>query len=221
MMRRLIGAMFCAMVLMVAGAFPATAAEREVCLVCHVTEGASEPEVVKATRTHAGKGYGFCSDKCAKAFDADPVAYLPPEFPRALPEFALTDLNGAAVSPAALEGNVVLLDFWATWCAPCKKAMPELQALHDKYKDRGLSVIGISIDEEGASKVNKYLASKKFTYRMAIDDPKKPAWDAFRVKAIPAAYLIDREGRIVAQWLGAAPDAKEMERRISELLATD
>jgi thiol-disulfide isomerase/thioredoxin len=176
---------------------------------------------VKAVRTYQGTEYGFCSDKCAKAFDADPAAYLPPEFPRPSPEFALTDLAGRAVSPAALKGNVVLLDFWATWCVPCRKVMPELQALHDKYATRGLSVVGISIDEGGPAKVTKFVSSKKFTYRIAVDDGKTPAWDAFRVKAIPAAYLLDREGRIVAQWLGAPPDPKELERRVTELLATD
>jgi len=221
MMIRMVRAIVVALLLMgpVDNAFaaPATA----LCLVCHVNEGASEEEPVKAVRTYQGIEYGFCSDKCAKAFDADPVAYLPPVFPRPSPEFALTDLAGGKVSPAALAGNVVLLDFWATWCVPCRKVMPELQALHDKYAGRGLSVIGISIDEGGPAKVNKYVKSKKFTYRIALDDAKKPAWDAFRIKAIPAAYLLDREGRIVAQWTGAPPDPKELERRITELLAAD
>ena len=221
MMIRVVRATLVALLLMapVGGAVAAPA--KAVCHVCRVSEGAAEEEPVKATRTYQGTEYGFCSDKCARAFDADPVAYLPPALPRPSPEFALTDLAGGAVSPAALKGNVVLLDFWATWCVPCRKVMPELQALHDKYAARGLSVVGISIDEDGPAKVSKFVKSKKFTYRIAVDDAKKPAWDAFRVKAIPAAYLLDREGRIVAQWTGAPPDPKELERRVTELLATD
>jgi len=214
-------AILVALLLMVPAGGAMAAPAKAVCHVCRVTEGNAEEEPVKAVRTYQGTEYGFCSDKCAKAFDADPAAYLPPEFPRPSPEFALTDLAGRAVSPAALKGNVVLLDFWATWCVPCRKVMPELQALHDKYAARGLSVVGISIDEGGPAKVTKFVSSKKFTYRIAVDDGKKPAWDAFRVKAIPAAYLLDREGRIVAQWLGAPPDPKELERRVTELLATD
>ena len=82
----------------------------------------------------------------------------------------------------------MLLDFWATWCVPCKKSMPELQALHDKYAARGFRVVGISIDEGGASKVKKYVKSKKLTYPIAVDSEKSPAWEAFRVKAVPAAF---------------------------------
>ena len=221
-MMRIVRATLVALLMTIsAGGALAAPPARALCLVCKVTEGTDHEEPVKAERTYEGAAYYFCSEKCAKAFDADAAAYLPPVFPRPAPEFALTDLGGKAVSPAALKGNVVLLDFWATWCKPCLAAMPDLQALHDKYKDRGLSVIGISIDEEAATKVPKFIASKKIQYRIAVDDAKKPAWDAFRVKAIPAAYLLDRQGRIVAQWTGATPNREELERRLEELLAAD
>ncbi len=197
------------------------AAAKAICLVCKVTSGEVEEEPVQAVRTHAGKEYGFCSEKCAKAFEADPAAYLPPSFPRPVPAFALTDLTGRALSPATLKGKVVLLDFWATWCAPCRKSMPELQALHAKYSSRGFTVVGVSIDEGGVSKVKKYASSKKITYPIAVDDEKNPAWDAFRVKAVPAAYLLDREGQIVAQWTGVPADAGALERKLQELLSVD
>src|SRR6185503_4345632 len=167
-----------------------------ICLVCQVTHGEAEEEPVKAVRGFEGKEYGFCSEKCAKAFEAEPAAYLPPTFPREAPRFALTDLSGKPISNESLKGNVALLDFWATWCVPCRKSMPELQAIHEKYKSRGLRVVGISIDEGGPAKVKKFVAAKKFTYPIAVDSDKQPAWDAFRVKAVPAAYLLDRNGRI-------------------------
>jgi peroxiredoxin/YHS domain-containing protein len=194
---------------------------KAICLVCKVKEGATEEEPVKAERTSEGVRYGFCSDKCAKEFDADPVAYLPLALPRPVPSFSLTDLDGRPVTPAVLKGKVVLIDFWATWCAPCRKSMPELQALHDKYASRGLTVVGISIDEGGNAKVRKFVASKKFTYPIAVDTDRNPAWDAFRVKAVPAAYLLDRDGQIVAQWTGAAPDPEELEQRIWQMLRPD
>jgi peroxiredoxin len=99
--------------------------------------------------------------------------------------------------------------------------MPGLQALHAKYADRGFSVVGISIDEGGPEKVRKYVSSRKLTYPIAMDSEKSPAWDAFRVRAVPAAFLIDREGRIVAQWTGAPADAGELEKALEALLRID
>ncbi len=197
------------------------APSQAICLVCKVTAGEAEEEPVLAVRTFEGKEYGFCSEKCAKAFDADPAAYVPPSFPRPAPAFALTDLTGRPLSPASLKGKVVLLDFWATWCAPCRKSMPELQALHDKYSSRGFTVVGISIDEGGTRRVKKYVASKQVTYPIAMDDEKNPAWDAFRVKAVPAAYLLNRQGQIVAQWTGVPADAAALELKLQGLLAVD
>ena len=192
-----------------------------ICLVCQVTRGESEAEQVKAARTHDGREYGFCSEQCAQAFDADPLAYVPPAFPRLAPVFALQDLSGRAVSPKTLKGQVVLIDFWATWCAPCRKSMPELQALQRKYASRGFTVLGISIDEGAANKVKRFVTSRKFTYPIAVDRDSSPAWEAFRVKAVPAAFLLDRDGLIVAQWTGAPPDFSALEQRIEALLGKD
>ncbi len=197
------------------------APEMAICLVCAVAHGESEPEPVKAVRTHEGKVYGFCSEKCAKEFEADPAAYLPKEFPRPAPKFALKTLAGKPVSTESLAGQVVLLDFWATWCMPCRKSMPELEALHRKYAARGFTVLGVSIDEGGAGPVKKFVTAKKFTYPIAIDSEKNPAWDAYQVKSVPAAFLIDRKGQLVAQWTGSPANAKELEEKLEKLLAVD
>jgi peroxiredoxin/YHS domain-containing protein len=191
------------------------------CVVCQVMRGEAEPEPIKAVRTYEGTEYGLCSARCAKEFDADPAAFVPPVLPRPAPAFALQDFAGNAVSNPSLKGTVVLLDFWATWCAPCRKAMPELQALHDRYRERGFRVIGISIDEGGRDKVAAFVSGRKITYPIALDAPSDPAWGAFRVKAVPASYLIDRGGRIVAQWTGAPPKAAELKRHIESLLEAE
>ena len=198
----------------------AAAAKMAMCRVCVVNHGEGEEEEVKATRTYQGKEYGFCSEKCAKTFDADPAAYVEPEFPRAAPAFSLKDLKGRELSLASLKGKVVLLDFWATWCAPCKKTMPELQALHDRYGARGFTVAGISIDEGGVAKVKKFVEAKKYTYPIAVDSARQPAWEAYGVKAVPVAFLLDRNGQIVAQWTGAL-DAAEVEAKLKSLLHVD
>jgi peroxiredoxin len=195
-----------------------TAPEKAICPVCKVMEGVTEAEPVKAERTYDGKVYVFCSEKCAKAFEADPVAYVPPELPRPAPEFALRGLGGQLLSNESLKGKVVLLDFWATWCVPCRKSMPELQALHQKFAQRGFVVVGISIDENGLTRVQKFVKARKISYPIALDTEDDPAWGAFRVKAVPAAYLLDRKGRIVAQWTGKSPATIELETKLESLL---
>lgn len=194
-------------------------AAKAMCRVCVVAHGESEEEEVVATRTHQGREYGFCSQTCAEAFDADPAAYVLPELPRPAPAFSVTGLDGRPVTRESLRGRVVLLDFWATWCAPCRKSMPELQALHDRYRARGFTVLGVSIDEGGPAKVKKFVRGK-YTYPIAMDSETAPAWEAYRVKAVPAAFLIDRDGRIVAQWTGRFA-AAELEQKLAALLTTD
>ena len=194
-------------------------AEKALCLVCKVKGGAVKAETVKASRMYEGVRYGFCADDCAKEFDADPVAFLPPKFPRPAPAMSISDLGGKALG-SSLKGKVVLLDFWATWCAPCQKSMPELQGLHDKYAGRGFAVVGVSIDEkeDADAKVKKFIRKKKITYPIAIDSKKSSLWEKYRVKAVPAAFLIDREGNIVAQWTGTPPKAKEVEKELAVVL---
>jgi len=189
------------------------------CAVCQIMHGESEMEPVKATRAYGGGTYGFCSAKCAEEFDADPIAFLPPVFPRPAPSLALATLEGDSLDWGALEDKVVLVDFWATWCKPCHKAMPELQALHDKYGERGFAVVGVSIDEsKDREKVEKFIGEKKIRYPIAIDSGENPAWTRYRVKAVPAAFLVDAKGQIVAQWLGLPAGSDEVEAAILPLL---
>lgn len=181
----------------------ATAAEKAICHVCRVHHGESEPEPVKATRTYQGVEYGFCSEQCAKTFDADPAAYVPSTGPKPAPPLDIRGLDGKPITWDSLRGKVVLVDFWATWCMPCRKSMPELQKLHESLAGRDAVILGVSIDEDGAKKVKRFLGGKqKYTYPMALDSEDDPTWVRFGVKAIPAAFLVDAQGRIVQQWTG-------------------
>lgn len=197
-------------------------APREViCDVCRVMSGEAHPEKVRATRTHENVTYGFCSEDCAKQFDLDPAAFVPPVFPRSAPAFQLTSLAGDTLSLERLRGTVALVDFWATWCVPCRKSMPELSALHERWAARGFTVVGISIDEDREKEVRRFLQKTPVAYPIVIDDGAAPAWSDYRVKAVPAAFLVDREGRIVAQWTGRTVDVAELEARLTEMFDVD
>jgi len=111
-------------------------------------------------------------------------------------DFTLQDLQGKSWHLQELKGKVVLVNFWATWCPPCRKEMPDLQALNDKYKDQGFVVLSIS-DEESA-KVSPFIAERKITYPVLLD-PGRKVHEAFVVEGIPKSFVYDREGKLVAQ----------------------
>jgi peroxiredoxin len=111
-------------------------------------------------------------------------------------DFTLQDLQGKPWHLRDLKGKVVLVNFWATWCPPCRKEMPDLQALYDKHKDQGFLVLSIS-DEETA-KVSPFIADRKITYPVLLD-PGRKVNDAFVVEGIPESFVYDRDGKMVAQ----------------------
>ena len=115
---------------------------------------------------------------------------------RQLVDFTLSDLQGNSWHLRDLKGKVVLVNFWATWCPPCRKEMPDLQALYDKYKDQGFVVVSIS--DEKAAKVQLFISERKITYPVLLD-PGRKVNDLFQVEGIPKSFVYDREGKLVAQ----------------------
>ena len=111
-------------------------------------------------------------------------------------DFTLTDLDGKSWTLQSLHGKVVLVNFWATWCPPCRKEMPDLDALYRKFKDKGLVVLAIS-DEEMA-KVKPFLAERNLAFPILLD-PGRKINDLFRVDGIPKTFIYDREGKLAAQ----------------------
>jgi peroxiredoxin len=111
-------------------------------------------------------------------------------------DFTLTDLQGKSWHLADLRGKVVLVNFWATWCPPCRKEMPDLQALYDKFKDQGFVVLAIS--DEDAAKVKPFITERKIGYPVVLD-PGRKVNTLYEVAGIPKSFVYDREGKIVAQ----------------------
>jgi peroxiredoxin len=115
---------------------------------------------------------------------------------RAGADFTLADLEGKKWTLSGLHGKVVLVNFWATWCPPCRKEMPDLQALYDEFKGRGLVVLAIS--DETDDKVKPFIAEHKYGYPILLD-PERKVNDLFQIGGIPKSFLYDREGKLVAQ----------------------
>jgi peroxiredoxin len=189
------------------------------CAVCEANGADHEGEKPVAGIRYKGVSYFFCAAKEVDEFKKDPEAFVAPVFPRPAPAFRATGLDGSYSSLDSFKGKVVLVDFWATWCKPCVKSMPALDALYKKQSEKGLEVVGISIDED-AKKVPAFLKKKPMAYTIVIDDAKEPTWAAYKVRAVPALFLIDRKGQIVAQWRGE-PKMKEVEAAVAAELAKD
>ena len=111
-------------------------------------------------------------------------------------DFTLSDLSGRQWSLKTLRGKVVLINFWATWCPPCRKEMPDLQALYERFRPKGLVILAIS-DEEIAT-VQPFIRERKYTYPVLVD-PGRKVHRLFVVEGIPMSFVFNREGRLVAE----------------------
>jgi peroxiredoxin len=111
-------------------------------------------------------------------------------------EFSLTDLHGKTWDLKELRGKVVLVNFWATWCPPCRSEMPDLNALYQQFKDQGFIVLAIS--DEDVTKVTPYIEQYHYTYPILLD-PGRKVHQAYNIEGIPKSFVYDRGGKLVAQ----------------------
>jgi peroxiredoxin len=132
------------------------------------------------------------------------------------PDFALKDANGKLVHLADYKGKVVLLDFWATWCGPCKVEIPWFMEFQRKYKDRGFEVLGVSMDDDGWKAITPFVEKRKINYRVVLGDDK--TGDQYGgLEALPTTFVIDRYGRIASAHVGLA-GKKDFADAIEKLL---
>lgn len=132
---------------------------------------------------------------------------------KAAPNFTLTDSKGTSVRLSDYQGRVVLLDFWATWCHGCKIEIPWYMEFQNKYKDKGLSVIGVAMDEDGWKSVRPFLKKKRMNYAVVVGN--EALAKLYAVDALPVTLLIDRDGKIADAHAGMVDkDAFESEIRV-------
>jgi peroxiredoxin len=122
------------------------------------------------------------------------------------PSWELKDVDGKSVSSAQFKGKVVVLDFWATWCPPCRSEIPGYEKLQEKYKDQGLVIIGASVDQDGPAVVKKFMADFHVNYQIVMaDDTLVQSFGGF--DGIPTTFIIDRSGKIRDKKTGAMETA--------------
>ncbi len=132
------------------------------------------------------------------------------------PNFSLTDISGQKLNLADYAGKVVLLDFWATWCGPCRIEIPGFVELHNRYRDQGFTMIGISMDD-GPEPVRDFYKEFRMNYPVALGTDKLGELYG-GILGLPTSFLIGRDGRIYAKHVGAA-DISVFEEEIKRLLA--
>ena len=145
-----------------------------------------------------------------------PAAASPRAARPVAPAFALRDLEGKVVRLADYKGKVVLVDFWATWCGPCRRELPHLKALQDRFGRQGFVVLGISVDHQGQDRVRTFVKRNGVTWPTLLADATVLA-DYGDVRAIPTKFVIDRDGRVADRMLGYAAE-KDLEAAIRPLL---
>ena len=132
------------------------------------------------------------------------------------PAFAVKTVDGKTLKLSDLRNKPVIVDLWATWCGPCRASMPDLNDMHARYGAKGLTVVGLSVDETGPAPVKRFASQLgvKFTIAMANDD----ILDAYGpIRSIPTTFFINRKGEIVRRVIGRI-DSETMNNYVQEIM---
>jgi peroxiredoxin len=132
------------------------------------------------------------------------------------PEFSLKDVNGQERKLSDFKNKVVIIDFWATWCPPCRKEIPHFISLYDQYKRQGLEIIGVAMDQNPEKVLPEFIRKNNVNYTILFGNEK--VYDSYGgIQAIPTTFILDKEGNIRKRYIGY--NEKEVfEKEIKELL---
>lgn len=133
-------------------------------------------------------------------------------------DFTLPDINGKKVSFSEFKGMVVVLNFWATWCGPCRAEMPSLNNLYNEYKDKGFVVLAVSVDTS-EKPVKSFAREHKLAFPILMDKDKAVSFDEYAVLGLPTTFLIDKNGVVIEKIMGEREwDSPQMKEKILKLL---
>jgi peroxiredoxin len=117
------------------------------------------------------------------------------------PNFHLEDIRGEKIELKYFRGKVIFLNFWATWCGPCKEEMPSIEALYNQFKEKNFIFLTVSVDYGGVKLVKEFVEKWHYTFPVLLD-PKCEILDLYKVRGIPATFLIDKKGMMVGKAIG-------------------
>ncbi|HEY4744833.1 MAG TPA: TlpA disulfide reductase family protein [Desulfuromonadaceae bacterium] len=145
-------------------------------------------------------------------------AHAGPKPGQRAPDFKVVTTSGQSVSLANYQGYVLVMDFFATWCPPCKAAIPHLNAMNRKYGKQGLQILGQSLDEDGERLVKSFINEYRITYPVALTTQKVEA--DYGISSIPVMFVIDKKGRVAEVYRGFSDEVgRSLDNLIKKLLA--
>lgn len=144
------------------------------------------------------------------SYETDPVP---------APDVTLETMDGRQINLAEQNGKVILVNFWATWCGPCRREIPDLIDLYSDMKDEGLIIVGIAVDQEGAEVVEPYVQEQSINYPIVLDPDQSVESHFDAMYGLPTTYVVNPEGKIVRRVLGVFP-VDEMKSTLKDMLAS-
>jgi peroxiredoxin len=118
------------------------------------------------------------------------------------PDFTLLDMQGRQVSLSQFRGKVVILNFWATWCPPCRKEMPSMERLYRDFKEKDMVMLAVNVDENGKQAVREFLQRMPYSFPILLDN-ENIAQNSYGVFRLPESFVIDRNGVVIEKIIGA------------------